>query len=443
MTASRSITEPAKEIPVAAECDILVVGGGPGGTAAAASAASMGADTILVERYGHLGGMSTGGLVLWIDRMTDWTGKQVIAGFANDLLDRMPKEGLLGPPNEQWGSKDPAVVEYWHDRMAAADGMVTWSPTVDPEMLKNASLDVVLERGVNLRLHSWGVAAVQEGNEIRGVIMESKAGRHAILAKVVIDTTGDGDIFALAGAAFESDQDQGTTQAKMNTSWLWRDVDMERFLVFRRTRSKEYQDIVARARELGGLDARALPMPHKDQAAFHSPRLSGYSPLSVEDLTAVEIESRQIMMMLLPFYRKNMPGFEKAIVQETASQVGTRHSRRLVGEKKMTRDAWLAETHYADEIGISPPPNSRNQNASIPLGCLTPASVDNLLAAGRNLSCDTTMHTFMREIPQCWAMGQAAGVTAAVASNSGVLVRDVDVREVQAQLKKQGAHLRS
>ena len=437
---NKTIIEPSKEIPVAAECDVLVVGGGPAGSAAAVSAARMGANTILLERYGHLGGMASGGFVLWIDRMTDWTGKQVIAGFANDLLDRIPKEGLLGPPDQLWGSSDPKLVEYWQDRMSAFNGMITWSPMVDPEMLKLASLDVVKEQGVNLRLHSWGVAAIQEGEEVRGVFVESKEGRHAILAKVVIDTTGDGDIFALAGADFESDTTSGIHHS-MNVAFLWREVDMERYLAFRRTKSEEYDSIVARLRKLGSSDILPTVMPRNDHALFMGPRLYGYSSLSVEDLTAVEIESRRRMVELLEAYRENMPGFENAIVEDTADQIGTRHSRRLVGVKKMTREAWLADTRPDDEVGVSPPPNPRNKNLSIPLGCLIPESIDNLLAAGRNLSCEASIHTFMREIPQCWAMGQAAGVAAATAANSGVLVRDVDVREVQKELKKQMVYL--
>src|SRR5262245_65163151 len=110
MAAPRTIREPARDIPVFRSCDVLVVGGGPAGCAAAASAAQLGADAMLVERYGHLGGMSTGGFVLWIDRMTDWQGRQVIAGFANDLLDRLPPDAGLGPPGDLWGSRDAAAV---------------------------------------------------------------------------------------------------------------------------------------------------------------------------------------------------------------------------------------------------------------------------------------------------------------------------------------------
>ncbi len=113
MTTPTTVSEPARDIPVYGSCDVLVIGGGPAGTAAAASAGRLGADVILMERYGHLGGMSTGGFVVWIDRMTDWEGRQVITGFANELLDRLPNDALLGPDDELWGSKDPRLVEYW------------------------------------------------------------------------------------------------------------------------------------------------------------------------------------------------------------------------------------------------------------------------------------------------------------------------------------------
>ena len=145
-----TILEPARDIPVFRNCDVLVVGGGPAGAAAAASAARLGADTILLERYGHLGGMATGGFCLWIDRMSDWSGRQVIGGFANDVLDRMPPEALLGPESQLWGSDDPDLVAYWKERTAAFNGVVTWSPTIDAEMLKIAHQDEVLARGVEI-----------------------------------------------------------------------------------------------------------------------------------------------------------------------------------------------------------------------------------------------------------------------------------------------------
>lgn len=449
---AQTIREPARDVPVFRACDVLVVGGGPAGTAAAASAAALGADTMLVERYGHLGGMSTGGFVLWIDRMTDWSGRQVITGIANDLLDRVPKDALLGPPADLWGSKDAAPVQYWRDRHSAFQGTVTWAPTVDAESLKMASLDLVLARGVSLLLHAWVVAAVVEEGAVRGVIFESKSGRQAILAKTVIDATGDGDVFALAGAAFDTDvfpHDQKEEHEfvvapnihdRMTLSSRWGGVDMERYLAFRRDEPARHAAIMLRGKEQGVVD-RPHAMPRNDVALFMAPKMSGYSCLDVEHLTAVEIEGRTRIRRMLDFYRREMPGFERAWLIDTAPQIGTRHSRRLVGATRMTREQWTTGFRHDDEIAVSPAPNARYPNVSVPLGCLVPAALDGLLAAGRNLASDVATHSFMREIPQCWTLGQAAGVAAAIAAGSGVRARVVDVAEVQRQLGKQGVHL--
>ena len=129
-------------MPVLAETDVLVVGGGPAGTAAAIAAARLGADVLLVERYNHLGGLSTGGLVIWIDRMTDWSGRHIIRGLAEEFMDRLPKGAVAGPPRADWGSRDAATAAYWAQRTAAYHGIVTWSPTIDPEALKTLSMQM-------------------------------------------------------------------------------------------------------------------------------------------------------------------------------------------------------------------------------------------------------------------------------------------------------------
>jgi hypothetical protein len=402
MTTRQTIREPARDIPVFRTCDALVVGGGPAGSAAAASAAQLGADTMLVARYGHLGGMSTGGFVLWIDRMTDWQGRQVIAGFANDLLDRLPRDAVLGPPPELWGSKDAAAVAYWKDRYNAFQGMVTWSPTVDPEMLKMVSLDLVLERGVSLLLHAWAVAPVQDGPEVRGVIFESKSGRQAILAAAVIDATGDGDVFALAGAAYDTDVFPPDSREefefvvapnihdRMTLSSRWGGVDMERYLAFRRDHPAQYHALMARAKE-GGVVDRPHVMPRNDVALFMAPKMSGYSCLDVEHLTAVEIEGRRRVRQMLEFYRREMPGFERAWLIDTAAD---RHPPQppAGGCDEMTREAWTRGLRHDDGSA------SRRRMPAInviPLGCLVPGR-STALAAGRNLSSDTATHSFMR-----------------------------------------------
>src|SRR5208282_5227543 len=156
------IAEPARAVRVFRDCDVLVVGGGPSGTAAAIAAARTGADVVLLERANHLGGLSTGGLVIWIDRMTDWSGNQVIHGIANDLLDRLPKDAVAGPPRGLWGSADEATAAYWKERTAAYHGIVTWSPTIDPEHLKLLSHEMVLGAGVHLVFHAWAAAPIIE-----------------------------------------------------------------------------------------------------------------------------------------------------------------------------------------------------------------------------------------------------------------------------------------
>src|SRR5215510_6725478 len=197
--------EQAREVPVHLETDVLVVGGGPSGCAAATAAARLGADVTLVERYGHLGGLATGGLVFWIDRMTDWDGRQVITGYASEVMERLPADAVYGPAPELWGSKDPSLVAFWKPRLKAFRETVTWSPTVDPEWLKLVSLDLLEEAGARMLLHAWAVQAIVEDGSVRGIVFESKQGRRAVLARVVVDATGDLDVCALAGARYESD----------------------------------------------------------------------------------------------------------------------------------------------------------------------------------------------------------------------------------------------
>src|ERR1700719_2588288 len=175
---TRTFVEPAREIPVFAETDVLVVGGGPAGTAAAIAAARLGADVLLVERYNHLGGLSTGGLVIWIDRMTDWSGAHVIRGIADELMERLPKDAIQGPRRADWGSRDAATAAYWGQRTAAYHGIVTWSPTIDPEALKTLSMRMVVEAKARLLLHAWCTAPILEGDAVKGAIFESKEGRH-------------------------------------------------------------------------------------------------------------------------------------------------------------------------------------------------------------------------------------------------------------------------
>jgi hypothetical protein len=174
----------------------------------------------LVERYNCLGGLSTGGLVMWIDRMTDWQGNHVIQGFAREFIARMPPEAVAGPPCEDWGQTDPLKVNYWQNRTTAFHGIVQWAPTLDPERMKLNNQEMLLAAGVRLVFHAWAARPIVEDGVARGVVFESKAGRQALMAKVVVDTSGDGDMFARAGAEFDTDIEEGDVHHSMNTAWV-------------------------------------------------------------------------------------------------------------------------------------------------------------------------------------------------------------------------------
>ncbi len=434
--------EPAREVPIYHRCQVLVVGGGPAGTAAAAAAAREGADVCLLERYNHLGGLSTGGLVIWIDRMSDWEGQPTIRGFAEEILARLPSDAVAGPPRAEWGSRDAARAAFWALRTAAYHGIVTWAPTVDPEWLKLESQQMLLERKVRIVYHSWASLPIVEDNRVRGVVFESKEGRQAIFADCVIDATGDGDVFSRAGARSESDIEQDDIHHCMNTAFLFGGVDMERFLEFRAEHPEQFSEFMKLGRERCGLFERAFVSWRNDVALFMGPRQSGYSGLDVDDLTTVDIRSHEAMRSMLAFYREHAPGFEGAFMMLSGPQIGVRHTRRLAGVARVTRAQWPTALVHADEIGVTPSVNPKWPNISVPLGSLIPESLDGLLAPGRHVACDRNSHGFMREIPQCWLTGQAAGVAAAVAVAQAVEVRAVDVAAVQRRLRAQGALVR-
>jgi hypothetical protein len=437
-----TVHEPGRDIPVYRECDVLVVGGGPSGTAAAASAARAGADVCLLERYNHLGGLSTGGLVIWIDRMTDWEGKLVIRGFAEELFERLPPDAVAGPAPEDWGSQDKDKAFHWSFRTAAYHGVVTWSPTIDPERLKLLSQELLIERGVKLAYHSWAAMPLMEDGKVAGATFESKEGRMAIRAKVVIDATGDGDLFARAGAAYVNDIEEADVHHCMNTAWLFGGVDMGRWIAFRSGDPEGYNAFMAGGREACGLFERPFVSWRDDIALFMGPRQSGYSALDVDDLTAVEVRSHRAMAAHLAYYRQHAPGFENAYMLLSAPQIGVRHARRLKGVGAVLRSRWPEGKPLPDEVAVTPAVSPKFPNISIPYGALVPESLDGLLAVGRHVSCDRNSHGFMREIPQCWQTGQAAGVAAALAVKHGIQPRAVDIDELQQALLAQGVYLR-
>ena len=245
-------------------------------------------------------------------------------------------------------------------------------------------------------------------------------------------------MFAQAGAAYDDDFDSESAHARLTTSFRFGNVDMRRYLDFWMLRQDEFSEVMQRAADAG----------HQAARPSHAVRLGGAVPHTEDGrlLGARRRRSHRRRVRVArhgarraAFFREHVPGFERAWILDTASQIGTRHARRLVGVERITIEHWMADGSYADSIGLCPGMTPSFPTLEIPYRSMVPERLDGLLAAGRNLSADTRSHAALREIPECWAMGEAAGVAAVQALADGVALRDVDIAAVQAQLARQGA----
>jgi hypothetical protein len=442
----KTIMEPASEIRVIREADVVVVGGGPGGHAAAISAARTGADTVLIERYGHLGGMATGGLVIMIPHMSDGTERIILAGQCKEWLDRLDvRSASVHQDYKDIGSDNKDLVEYWRDfhPFFVCEDRVQLAAMIDPEILKCVLNDMVGETGVELFLHSWGTKAIVEKNEVQGVIFESKSGRQAILGKVIIDGTGDGDLLPSAGAEFDRNIRPNLRIATVAVVFRLGNVDTKRFGEFRRSEPKKHEKLMGELVKSGGYPAAQSSA--REDVLWVSNWVPGMDILKVEDLTYTEVEIRKKMLITYDFFKKNVPGFEKCFILDTASQTGTRGSRRVIGEYVVTEKDWQSGEIHEDTIAVIPQQrhiiSSEYPHMHIPYRCLVPRKVDNLLVAGRSFSSDDIINNEYNLIPHCIIYGQAAGTAAALAIKSGVKVRNVNIADLKDSLIKQNVVL--
>ena len=444
---NKTVTEPARETRVCHETDVLVVGGGPAGVAAAVAAARNGARTALVERYGHLGGMATGGLVILIPFLSDGTEQQVLAGLLQEMVDRLDvRHAALYPKKEEWGSSDEQTLRYWRRRGTGSyvsNKRVRYSVTVDPEILKCVLNDMVEEAGVKLYLHSWASCAIAEGSKVQGIIFESKSSRQAILSKVTVDCTGDGDMFASVGADFDATIDRNLRTANLALVFRLGNVNAERYVDFRDGESQKHDAMMKELVAKGGFETYWRTT--REDIFWCNNRLRNLDCLNVEDLTAAEVKARKSMLISLDYLRKNVPGFENCYIIDTASQIGTRGSRRLKGEHILTWDEVSSGVIHKDAVVVS---SRLGQTASkefplafIPYRSLIPRGIDNLLVAGRCFSADARASNDYNWIQHCIPMGQAAGTAAALATKDEIQPRLVDYGLLQARLLSQGAAL--
>ncbi|MBS7614440.1 FAD-dependent oxidoreductase [Candidatus Bathyarchaeota archaeon] len=411
----KSIYEEKRKIDIVAEVDVVVAGGGPAGLAAATAAARCGAKTILVERYGYLGGLATGGLVICLVETDRYN-----YGLCQEFVDEL--SSMKAAKQNRASGETPKWTEG-----ASFSGEESW--TFDPQVFKFLADKFVSESGADMLLHSYVASAIVKGNEVNGIIVEGKSGRQAILGKVVVDTTGDADIAAGAGAPFNYDRHPWGIDLEYRVG----NVDLERALKWRNENKASYEMLM---KELGK-DAATMGWGgdvNKGVVWCHGPHFYDVDGLNTKHLTKIEVESRKKIMETLEFYRKHVPGFEDAFVLEFAPQIGIRETRRIIGEYVLTKEDAVSGRRFDDAVASS--------LFDIPYRCLIPKTVDGLIVSGRCISTTHEAHGVIRNIPPCIITGQAAGTAAALASQKGVAPRKLDVRLLRETLAKQGFKLK-
>ena len=434
--------ESANQLPVYGKCDILVVGGGAAGHSAALAAARANRDAkiILMERYGYFGGDVTGGYVLVVPSLS-WKKYSVIRGIQEEWFSRLDKtapEAYLSPALEDVGKNDPILIGKWEKIPFCTSGfgpdkVLARAPSYDPQQLK-IEMDLVIQEEPNIEvlLHCWGTKPIMEGNTIKGVIFESKAGRQAVYARVVIDATGDGDIYAQAGAPFHGKSGIPGEMVRDNqTALVWRagGVDYAAYADWTREKPEEARAFSKELMELAGYRTMFFPAGCNDVVWFNN-WLNGRLCIDLKDIRETEFIVRNSIRKLLEFCRERCAGFEKAYLLDIAPQLGVRCSRRLDGQVYMTMKDLAANRPFEDVIAWSTTTGS-SVPVEIPYGCIVPKGVENLLAPGRHLSADPEAIGPLQLIPQCCQTGQAAGVAAAVAVKDGTTTAAVDIKKVQ------------
>lgn len=451
-----TIQEPARDIPVYDSCEVLVVGSGAAGHSAAIAAARAGCkDIVLMERYGYSGGDVTGGYVIMVPNLS-WYGKQFVRGLQEEWFTRLARVpgAVRGPRGDQIGSKDPLLLDAWksiHDCVSrggfegAKESQLVRAVYYEPNQLKITMDEMLDEERDSIRVlyHSLGARPLMEGNQVRGVVFESKEGRKAILAKTVIDATGDGDIYSQTGAPFESLSDAETRSATTALVWRVGGINWDLYAQWKEL----HPELAAKVRdcctEIAGFRCTPLPTNDNTQCWINNWH-AGMDATRVADLTKTEMDTRRTMRQVLDYLREAIPvAFRDAYLYDIAPQTGIRCTRRLTGEYVMSADDFAFAHKFDDVIAWHSTICQINDcgPVEIPYRSLLPRGVENLLAPGRHFSADNVAIDWLNLIPQCVGTGQAAGVAAAVAAKHGTSVRDVDIREVQDTLVDQDVPL--
>jgi len=404
------------ETPIVTRHQVVVAGGGPSGVIAALAAARSGADTVLVERYAFLGGNGTAGLMTCYNGFRNQRppeALQTVKGIPAEYIAELVRLGGVADMDNYEKTVPHDVVK----------GNLPYTVGFDAEAAKVACLNLLKKEGVKLRLHSWVVAPMLDGVRVTGVVVHSKSGRQAIAADVVIDCTGDGDIAAGAGAPFMS---PAATGDRMAMSLMY---------------------------GLGGVPATVQGpfggIRTGDHVVRWGPRIAG-DGLDVETLTRAEVEARLKLWDQIQEMRKK-PGMESLYLSKTATNIGVRETRRIIGEYVVTEKDAIEGKRFPDVIAISSNPMPeyhgkrfffQHEGFDIPYRSLLPKKVEGLVLSGRCISSEQAPFQSARSMAPAMAIGHASGCAAALAATKGVLPRKLDVKALQKLLLSQNAELR-
>jgi len=455
MFANRTIVEPSRTIQVRDKVDVLIAGGGPSGTVAALAAARHGAKVLVIERFGFLGGLGTQApLCTWpLNTSVGEAGNAIYDGIPREIVERLSKIGGCSLREDVWkkqeGAKDAGTeektVQNWY--------------LFDPELLKYLLFQIVDENKVDLLLHSLCVGAIVENNCIKGVIIESKGGREAILADVFVDATADGDLSAYAGAQYDIGyRGLGGLTMPPETSWIIAGVDTDN------VDPAKINEVYAEAKRTGEIVTWRknilvnAPFLQKGLVKIFGTRILGVNMLDPASLTYAEKEQRHQMHQITNLLKKEFSAFKDARIVCSQVYVPNRGVRRIIGLKTLTEEDILKGKKYPDQVAVASnarieihPPNSekitfvRSENPKdyyhIQFGCLVPSSVDNLITTGGCISSDMIACGAVNTMPNAMLLGQASGTAAALCVNTNVKPKELNVKELQNRLKEDGMFL--
>jgi hypothetical protein len=430
---------------------------------AALGAAWAGGEVLVAERFGFLGGNPT---VALVNPLMSWH-TQAKPPVDTDTLRLLPQDHGVGDPLVA------GALSVFLDNLLAAGGALP--PTIetgytvpfDPEIYKAVAAQTLDKAGAKILLHAFASDPWQEHGKPAGVVFESKSGPYVILAKTIVDASGDGDIAAKAGARVEIGRDSDRLVQPMTLMFRIGEFDREPFAQFVRDNPDQWKGVhglwrlIVEATEAGDLDlAREdilfFATPHPKELSVNSTRVTEVLGIDPFDVTRAELEARGQMQQIMAFLKKYVPGFRDAYVIQSGTHIGVRETRRIVGEYTLTGEDVLNGRKFEDAIArASYPVDIHNPTGKgtvlrrlppgewyeVPLRCLVPRGVDNVLVAGRCISGTHEAHSSYRVTPTAMATGQAAGVCAALAARDGRNCRSVPAVEVQTELRRQGAIL--